>query len=142
STSCSATGRDRSEPVLAATWTAWWSIDAQRDCKMKNCATLRAVFSPDPPAIGLDDCTRDLQSEAGSMFFGRVKGLENLANLCVRDTRTAIDHCHPGRGLVEQCCSNDHSPRIQRDVAHCVHCIRCQVEYDLQQMHGISSYQQ
>ena len=74
---------------------------AQRDCEMKCGAAFGAVFSPDLPAIGLDDSTRDRQSEAGSTFLGRVEGLENLADLLVRDTSARIDHCHLDRGIPE-----------------------------------------
>src|SRR5215813_12963225 len=121
---------------------AQFSIRAQRNYEMKCCATLCTVFNPDPPAIGLDDSARDRQAEPSSMFLSRVESLENLADLRVRDTGAAIDHRHPSRGLAEQRRSKNNAPRIRRDVDHCVHRIRCQVQYDLQQMHGISSYQQ
>src|SRR5262245_13847180 len=88
-------------------------IGAQRDDEMKGGATLWAVFSPDPAAIGLNDSTGDRQSEAGSMLLGRVEGLENLARLAVGDTRTAVDHCHLSRGLVEPCCAKNNSARFR-----------------------------
>ena len=62
------------------------------------------------------------------MFLGRVEGLENLADLLVRDTGARIDHRHFDRGILDSCRPNGNSPLIQRDVGHGIHRVCCQVQ--------------
>ena len=62
----------------------------QRQGEAKKGTAFRMIFCPNLPVVRLNDRTRHGQTKPSALLFGRVEGLEDLADLVLRDACTRI----------------------------------------------------
>src|SRR5438270_10892526 len=90
-------------------------------------------------AVRLDDAASNGQSHASSLGFCRKEWLVKLLDHSAGKARTRVTHDDENVSISITAGMNEKLPRIGGHSGHCFKRIDCEIEKDLQELHGCSS---